>query len=135
MSYPPDRELLRRFTRTGDTDAFAALVNRHIGFVYAAARRQARDSHLADDITQAVFLVLARRAGTIRSDLAMTTWLFGVTRRACQNALKLESRRRFHESSAAALRREKLLMRREDQSDLRALLDDAIGHLPKCDQG
>jgi RNA polymerase sigma factor (sigma-70 family) len=135
MSHSPDRELLHRYAHRGDTEAFAALVNRHIGFVYAAARRQTRDSHLADDVTQAVFLVLARRAGTIRSDLAMTTWLFGVTRRACQNALKLQSRRRFHEKAAAAQHAEELRVRHDDVSDVRALLDDAIGHLPKCDQG
>ena len=62
-----DGELLQQYVQQRSEPAFSELVARHINLVYAAARRQTRDPSLAEEITQAVFIVLARRAANVRS--------------------------------------------------------------------
>src|SRR5688572_32340121 len=62
---PSDMELVRAFVRSKDHDAFAQLVRRHVDMVYATALRRVRDRHLADDVTQATFVILADRARTL----------------------------------------------------------------------
>jgi hypothetical protein len=57
-----DCELLRLYQCDGDESAFTRLVQRHSGWIFAAARRRLNDDHLADDATQAVFVVLASKA-------------------------------------------------------------------------
>jgi RNA polymerase sigma factor (sigma-70 family) len=133
-----DHDLLRRYVRHDDHDAFAELVRRYISLVHAAARRQTRDAHLADDVTQAVMIVLARRAGTIGGDSVLGSWLLVVTRHCAQNAMKMQVRRRLHERRAAAERAE---MKRADQSRLTGsdeqignALHDAIAHLREADR-
>lgn len=128
-----DWQELKRFGETGDAQAFADVVRRNIGFVYAAARRQTHDSHLAEDVTQAVFIVLARKARLLQPGASLSTWLFSVTRNASQNALKIRARRQYYESQAAA-RIEPACDAPEFASDLRPILDEAIARLPKIDQ-
>ena len=76
----PD-SLLRRFARTGDEAAFAAIVARHGPMVLAVCRRALRDPHDVEDAFQATFLVFVRRAGSIRDGEALGAWLHGVARR------------------------------------------------------
>src|SRR2546421_3774422 len=85
-----DHALLERYARDGSQDAFGQLVARHVDMVYSACLRQLRDPHLADDVTQAVFLILARRAGTLRRGTIVGGWLYNAARYASANALRVE---------------------------------------------
>jgi len=133
-----DRELLDLYVKRDDHDAFAELVQRHMRFVLAAARRQTHgDMSLADDVAQAVMIVLARRAATIASGVPLPSWLFTVTRHAAQNAMKIRSRQRYHERRALATeaRVERSVASPDDANvDLRDVLDDAIARLPEPDR-
>ena len=60
-----DMALLREYASRGSEAAFETLVSRRVGFVYSAALRQVRDPDLAEEVTQAVFIILAQRAGRI----------------------------------------------------------------------
>ena len=96
-----DAELLRAYVEHGSETAFAAIVERHKGLVYASALRQTADAGLAEEITQAVFVVLARKAATLKPGTILSGWLFRATRFATSDALKGERRRarREHEAS------------------------------------
>ncbi len=75
-----DLTLLRKYATHDSEAAFAELVSRRIGFVYSAAVRQVRDPHLAEEITQVVFTILAQKAGKISDKTVMAGWLFKTTR-------------------------------------------------------
>src|ERR1035437_8678433 len=82
MQAMDDMALLREYAARGSEAAFAELVSRRVGFVYAAALRQVRDPHLAEEITQAVFIILAQKAGKISDQTILAGWLFKTTRYA-----------------------------------------------------
>ena len=94
-----DANLLDQFHGHAGRFAFAELHRRYVDFVYAAAFRQCGDAAMAADVTQAVFLVLARRAKSVRA-AALPTWLYRVTSYAVKNARRAERRRRRHERAA-----------------------------------
>lgn len=89
-----DFQLLRRFVEAGSQEAFSQLVERHIDLVYAVCLRETGDSTLAQDVTQAVFLILFRKAPTIRRGTVLAGWLFKTARFASRNARRQEHRRK-----------------------------------------
>ena len=96
-----DRELLAAYLQ-GSHEAFRALADRYVGLIYATAKRQA-PPHLAEDITQAVFLLLAQRAHTLRNPQLLPAWLLKITRYCAANARRSDQRRHHHEQKAAAM--------------------------------
>src|SRR5262245_35535902 len=101
-----DHDLLERFCLARDERAFEMLAARYAGLVYSSARRQIGDRQLAEDITQAVFIVLAQRAASIHRGVVLSSWLFTVTRHAVCNARRMLARQRFHETRRAAMSQE-----------------------------
>jgi DNA-directed RNA polymerase specialized sigma24 family protein len=89
-----DRALLERFARQRDGEAFAALVRRHGPMVLAVCRRVLRDGHDADDAFQTVFLLLVRKAGSLRRPEQLGPWLHGVAHRSALKVRSLGLRRR-----------------------------------------
>jgi len=83
-------------------EAFSQLVQRHLQFVYSICRREVGDAALAEDVTQAVFIILSRKADGIRNGTTLTGWLFNTARFACRNAMRQESRRRAAEEEVIA---------------------------------
>lgn len=95
-----EAQLLREFAASGSEAAFTELVKRHAGLVHAAALRQVGDPHLAQEVTQAVFLLLARKAGSFRPEVILLGWLMQATRFAANDLLRAERRRRHRETAA-----------------------------------
>jgi RNA polymerase sigma factor (sigma-70 family) len=99
-----DRQLLPRYVADRSSEDFAELVRRNAPLVYGSAHRQMRDEHLAEDVTQAVFLLLSQKASQVKGPLA--GWLLTATRFTARNMVKLSARRQFHERRASRARRE-----------------------------
>ena len=95
-----DMTLVQEFAATQSEPAFAALVERHLGLVHSAALRQVGDAHLAEEITQAVFIVLARKATALGPKTVLSAWLYRTTRYAAADALKTRRRRAAREQEA-----------------------------------
>src|SRR5438034_11120890 len=98
-----ETDRLNRFVQSRDQDAFARLVERHADLVYAAAARQVGIGSQADDVTQAVFILLARKAGSIQGP-SLAGWLVKTTRLAAMQAIRGERRRKTREQKAAAMK-------------------------------
>jgi RNA polymerase sigma factor (sigma-70 family) len=75
-----DITLLREYAGSNSEKAFETLVSRHVNFVYSTAMRQLGDAHSAEEITQAVFVILAQKAGRISDQANLMGWLFKTTR-------------------------------------------------------
>ena len=95
-----DVALLREYAQSNSEQAFAALVSRHVNLVYSVAIRQVRNPHLAEEITQGVFIILARKAKSLSPKTILSGWLCRTARNIAANTLRTERRRQFHEQES-----------------------------------
>ncbi len=95
-----DMDLVREYARCKSEEAFGTLVARHVNLVYSVAMRQTGDVHLAKEITQTVFIILARKAGSLSSNTVVSGWLCQTARYASAKALSTQRRRQLREQEA-----------------------------------
>ncbi len=126
----PDVELLSRFLDRNDQDSFAELVRRYGLMVFGVCRRTLGDGPDAEDAYQAVFLVLAKRAATVRSIGRVGGWLHGV---AALTAKKVRARRakRWQREQAGGLLADVPTTDSPVSADLAAVIDDELAAIPE----
>jgi RNA polymerase sigma factor (sigma-70 family) len=98
-----DRELLTAYVRDRSEEAFATLVSRYLDLVHSAALRQSGNSAQAQDVTQSVFLILARKAASLGPGTILSAWLYRTARFVSLEAIRAETRRKLREESMAEL--------------------------------
>jgi uncharacterized protein (TIGR03435 family) len=128
-----DHELLAEFARTESETAFATLVARHVNLVYSTALRFTGNSHHAEEITQAVFVILARKAGKLSPRIVLSGWLYQAARLTAANLVKGEIRRQRREQEAYM----QTILNEPDATtwkQIAPLLDDAMGGLGETDR-
>ena len=123
-------ELLERFASERDPAAFEALVGRHGPMVLGTCRRMLADPHDVDDAFQATFLVLARKAGSIRDADRLGPWLHGVARRVAARSRASSSRRRSLERTGGDEPTAEVSDPLEG-SEVRAAIDEELARLPE----
>jgi RNA polymerase sigma factor (sigma-70 family) len=124
-----DGELLERFVVRRDESAFEAIVRRHGPMVLGVCRRVLRDHHDVEDAFQATFLVLARKAGTVRPGSMLPNWLYGVAHQVAIKARAINARRRSRERQVTAMP-EPATVPSAPVDDLRGLIDRELSRLP-----
>ena len=127
-------KLLREYARQNSEAAFAELVCRHIALVYSAALRHVGIAAQAEEITQAVFVILARKSASLREDQILDAWLFETTRLTALSFLRGERRRQFREQEAYM---QSILQESTPDpvwQQLAPLLDDAMMRLGRRDR-
>src|SRR5207247_2206977 len=128
-----DAELLRHVLagpNAAAEAAFTVLLHRHGLLVYRTCRATLRDTHDAEDAFQATFLVLARKARSLRVRGDLGPWLYEVARRVSAHARAAAARRRKHEQQAA-VRAGSVSDGKNVEPDVTALVHDAVGKLPE----
>ncbi len=131
-----DRELLETYAKDRSDAAFGQLVRRHVSWVYSVALRHVGDSSLAEEVAQTVFVLLARKACSLRSGTILGGWLFRTTRFVANRALRAEKRRRSREQTAASMIHT-ATMPEENQAlwvEVAPHLDQAVASLSETDR-
>src|SRR5580765_4366594 len=127
-----DRQLIDEFVARNSEAAFGALVNRYINLVHSAAARQVRDSQLAQEVTQAVFILLARKIAGLPRQVLLPGWLYRTTRFVAARAMRAEQRRHRREQEAFAM--QQLSSADQTWQRLAPLLDNAMDQLGETDR-
>jgi RNA polymerase sigma factor (sigma-70 family) len=124
-----DGQLLQHFVTAQEEAAFSALMQRHSTLVWGVCRRYLPREHDAEDAFQATFLVLARKAGSIRKGESVGSWLFGVAHRVAMKAKLAASKRRIRESHSPGRVSEEPVTGAA-LHELQARLDTEVDRLP-----
>jgi RNA polymerase sigma factor (sigma-70 family) len=130
QSEPTDEHLLRDYVASQDAGAFAAIVRRHGGLVSGVCRRVLGREQDVEDAFQATFLVLVRKAPSLRSPKLLGNWLYGVAYRVASKIRSANLRQRTRE---APMVDRPAPDANDDASwcDLRPVLDDELRRLPE----
>jgi RNA polymerase sigma factor (sigma-70 family) len=133
MTELDDHELLAEYARTQSEAAFAGLVARYVHLVYSAAARYTGNPHHAEEITQAVFLILAGKAGSLGRNVVLSGWLYQTARLTAANFVKGEIRRQHREQEAYM---QSTLKEPESPAwrQIAPLLEEAMGSLGEADR-
>ncbi len=130
--------LLRRYVGDGSEEAFRGLVELHAGMVLGVARRRLNGNEtLAQDVTQAVFTELAKRAASLRGDTVLSAWVHRVTCCQCAAIVRSETRRQRRETIAAMMTEDDAPNDTEDSAawaELSPHLDEALNQLPEAER-
>jgi len=129
-----DMELVRDYDRQGSETAFAALVQRHVNLVYSVALRHVGIAAHAEEITQVVFVIFARKAASLRADTILEGWLHETTRLTALSFLRGERRRQFREQEAYMQSTVQESADASTWNQLAPLLDEALSRLGKKDR-
>jgi RNA polymerase sigma factor (sigma-70 family) len=129
-----DMELLEAYGQQDSEEAFAELVRRHVDLVYSAALRHVSVPAQAEEITQAVFVILARKAAGLRSNIVLEAWLYETARLTSLSFLRGEHRRRRREQEAYMQSVLNETANEPTWNQLSPLLDDAMARLGKKDR-
>jgi RNA polymerase sigma factor (sigma-70 family) len=134
MQAMDDMTLLREYVTRNSEKAFETLVSRYIGLVHSAALRQVRDSHQAEEITQVVFAILARKADRIPEKTILSGWLFKTTRFTAIAQIRAAMKRRQREQEAHM--HNELQATPEDSlwEQMSPMLDEALTSLSEKDR-
>jgi RNA polymerase sigma factor (sigma-70 family) len=135
MNGQTDQQLLREYVESGSEAAFSEIVRRYIDLVYSVALRLAGNAHLAEDISQKVFVALAHNAGQLAQRPVLSGWLYGTAHNLSANAVRSEVRRRAREQEALAMN--ELTADSEPQATWASIaphLDAAMGQLSEADR-
>ncbi len=125
-----DGQLLDRFVDYQDTAALEGLMRRHGPMVWGICRRILQNHHDAEDAFQATFLVLVRKAASIRSGAKAGNWLYGVARQTALKARATRAKRRLREAEVTDLP-EPAVAEHDTRTDLQAVLDHEVSRLPE----
>ena len=133
MQEMADMELLRQYVLQNSEDAFAALVARHVNLVFSAALRKTGNADTAGDITQAVFIILARKAGRLGAGTVLSGWLYHTARLTTASYLRTQIRRAHREQEAymQSITDEPVT---KAWQEIEPLLEDGMGRLGEKDR-
>jgi len=134
MQAMDDMALLQEYVARNSEAAFGELVSRRVGFVYSAALRQVRDPHLAKEITQAVFIILAQKAGRISDKTILAGWLFKTTRYVALTQMRADAKRQRQEKEFQMQTEFQSTTTDEIWNQMSPLLDEALAALGEKDR-
>ncbi len=131
-----DWELIQQYARDQSEPAFAELVHRHLSWVYSVALRRTGQPQLAEEVAQSVFVLLSRKAGSLRPGTVLGGWLFRTTCFVSSRALRAEQRQKHREQIASSMNPAITLPEDNDGTweRLAPHLDEAVAGLSHADR-